>query len=86
MEPFQRLEAMLNKKLPLYAAEEETVLVLLERVNEAQRIASRELREMQASDPKNKKRNKDRLSTAEAEGQEDSMGDVNWTKRRKRRK
>jgi hypothetical protein len=32
-----------------YACEEETVLVLLERVNEAQRLAARELRESQAA-------------------------------------
>jgi hypothetical protein len=39
-----------------FPADEETVLILLERVNEAQRLAVRELREMQAQDPKNKKR------------------------------
>ena len=39
-----------------FPADEETVLILLERVNEAQRIASRELREMQAKDAKGKKR------------------------------
>ena len=32
------------------------MLVLLERVNEAQRLAVRELKEMQAQDPRNKKR------------------------------
>jgi hypothetical protein len=34
-------------------------LVLLERVNEAQRMAVRELKEIQAQDPKNKKRRRD---------------------------
>ena len=33
-----------------YPAEEATVLVLLERVSEAQRLAARELRELQASE------------------------------------
>jgi hypothetical protein len=39
-----------------YPADEETVLVLLERVNEAQRLAARELREIQSQDPRKKKR------------------------------
>ena len=51
VEVFQRLEVLLGKKLPLYptAADEETVLVLLERVNEAQRMATRELKEQLSS-------------------------------------
>lgn len=56
VEPYQRLEALINMKLSPFPAEEETVLVLLERVSEAQRIASRELREMQTQDPHKKKR------------------------------
>ena len=43
---------------PQYPAEEETVLILLERVNEAQRLAVRELKEMQAQDPRHKKKRK----------------------------
>ena len=46
VECYQRLEGLLGKKLDKYdGAEEETVLVLLERVNEAQRLATRELKE-----------------------------------------
>jgi ATP-dependent RNA helicase DDX47/RRP3 len=56
VEAYQRLEALLQQKLPAYEAQDETVLVLLERVNEAQRLAVRELREMQQQDPKQKKR------------------------------
>ena len=56
VEPYQRLEALISMKLSQFPAEEETVLVLLERVSEAQRIAARELREMQAVDPRKKKR------------------------------
>ena len=41
-----------------YPADEETVLILLERVNEAQRLAVRELKEMQAQDPRHKKKRK----------------------------
>jgi superfamily II DNA/RNA helicase len=50
VEVYQRIEALLGKKLPEYStADEETVLVLLERVNEAQRLATRELKEQLAA-------------------------------------
>lgn len=58
VEAYQRLEALIGQKLPEFEVEEDTVLILLERVNEAQRLAARELRELQAQDPKNKKRKK----------------------------
>lgn len=45
VEVYQRLEGLLGTKLPEYATDEETVLVLLERVSEAQRLATRELKE-----------------------------------------
>jgi len=45
VEVYQRLESLLGKKLPEYPLDEEQVLVLLERVNEAQRLATRELKE-----------------------------------------
>jgi len=48
VELYQRLEGLLGKKLPEYKTDEETVLVLLERVNEAQRLATRELKEQLA--------------------------------------
>ncbi|KAL3945197.1 MAG: hypothetical protein SGBAC_000735 [Bacillariaceae sp.] len=49
VEVYQRLEGLLGKKLPEYRLDEETVLVLLERVNEAQRLATRELKEQLAA-------------------------------------
>lgn len=49
VEVYQRLEALLGKKLPEYRTEEETVLVLLERVSDAQRLATRELKEQLAT-------------------------------------
>jgi ATP-dependent RNA helicase DDX47/RRP3 len=66
VEAYQRLEALLNQKLPEYPADEETVLVLLERVSEAQRLAAREMRELAAQDPKNRKKQK--RSSDDAEG------------------
>lgn len=50
VEVFQRLEALLGKRLPAHdCADEETVLVLLERVSDAQRMATRELKEQLAA-------------------------------------
>jgi ATP-dependent RNA helicase DDX47/RRP3 len=48
VEVYQRLEGLLGKKLDEHKLDEETVLVLLERVNEAQRLATRELKEQLA--------------------------------------
>ena len=48
VEVYQRLEALLGKKLPETRYDEETVLVLGERVSEAQRLATRELKEQLA--------------------------------------
>jgi ATP-dependent RNA helicase DDX47/RRP3 len=45
VEPYQRIEKLLGKKLPEYAQNEEEIMVLLERVNEAARIASQQLKE-----------------------------------------
>jgi ATP-dependent RNA helicase DDX47/RRP3 len=49
VEVYQRLEALLGTKLPSYDVEESTVLLFLERVSEAQRLATRELKELLAA-------------------------------------
>jgi ATP-dependent RNA helicase DDX47/RRP3 len=36
VEPFQKIEELIGKKLPVFAAEEEEVLLLLGQVSEAQ--------------------------------------------------
>ncbi|KAG7366576.1 ATP-dependent RNA helicase [Nitzschia inconspicua] len=59
VEVYQRLEGLLGKKLPECKLDEETVLVLLERVSDAQRLATRELKEQLAAS-KNGRRNKRR--------------------------
>ncbi len=56
VEVYQRLEALLGTKLPAYPCEESTVLLFLERVSEAQRLATRELKELQASGGGRRKR------------------------------
>ena len=59
VELFQRIEGLLGHKLDLYPTNQEEVLVLLERVAEAQRLAVMELREAdetKASRGKSKKK------------------------------
>jgi len=46
VELYQRIEQLIGKKLPLYPTVEEEVMVLVERVTEAQRFAKMELREI----------------------------------------
>jgi len=55
VELYQRIEQLIEKKLPLYPTEEKEVMVLLERVVEAQRLAKMEMAE---GDKKKKKRKK----------------------------
>lgn len=43
------MEALIGQKLPAYTCDEETVLVLQERVGEAQRMAAREMREVDSN-------------------------------------
>ncbi len=46
IEMWQRIEVALGKKLPEYATEKEEVMVLGERVGEAQRMAIREMKDL----------------------------------------
>jgi len=46
VELFQRIEKLIGQKMEVYPTDTDDVLVLLERVNEAQRIANMEVREM----------------------------------------
>ena len=52
VELYQRIEALLGKTLPAFPAEQDTVLMLLQRVQEAQRAAIRELKEQNNFDGK----------------------------------
>mmetsp|Transcript_338 Transcript_338/g.721 ORF Transcript_338/g.721 Transcript_338/m.721 type:complete len:524 (-) Transcript_338:52-1623(-) len=68
VEVYQRLEGLLGKKLPECKLDEETVLVLLERVSEAQRLATRELKEQLANTKGSGGRRKRRGAGGEFEG------------------
>ena len=61
VEKYQRIEHLIEKKLARYSAEKEEVLVMLERVSEAQRYAISQLREHeQNGGGRNNKRDRDR--------------------------
>ena len=50
VEQYKKIEGALGQRLPAYACKQEEVLVLLERVTEAQRMAAIEVREAAARD------------------------------------
>lgn len=58
IELYQRIEKLIGKKLDAYDCEESSVLLLLERVTEAQRIASLKLREEESKYGKKGKKGK----------------------------
>jgi len=70
VEVYQRLEHLLGKKLSECKLAEEEVLLLLERVNEAQRLATRELKEqLSTRDGNGKNRRKGRNNDGEDDGE-----------------
>merc|ERR1712142_772327 len=69
VELYQRIEHLLGKKLPVYPTEESEVLLLSERVMEANRLAKIELKEMEEKRKSGKKRKKNAIEDAE-----ESMG------------
>lgn len=55
VEMYQKIEHLIGKKLPLYDVVEQEVMILLERVAEAERLAKIELREMEDRQTKRKR-------------------------------
>ncbi|KAJ2363193.1 putative ATP-dependent RNA helicase ddx47, partial [Coemansia sp. RSA 2611] len=55
IELLQRIEQVIGKKLDEFPCQKDDILVLQERVNEAQRIATLELKEIQAKSGKGKR-------------------------------
>lgn len=74
VEVYQRIEGLLGTKLPEYRTDEETVLVLLERVSEAQRLATRELKEQLAASKGDKNGGRRRRRNVSGEDDEDGDG------------
>ena len=73
VEVYQRLEHLLGQRLPEYKLAEEEVLLLLERVNEAQRLATRELKEQIATRDGNRKSRKKGGRDADGDGDGESQ-------------
>ncbi|KAL7497094.1 hypothetical protein ACHAWT_007454 [Skeletonema menzelii] len=69
VEVYQRLEHLLGQRLSEYKLAEEEVLMLLERVNEAQRLATRELKEQLATRDGNKRRKKGKYEGGDGDGE-----------------
>jgi len=69
VELYQRIEQLLGKKLPLYPTEEEEVMLLGERVAEAQRTARLEQKDMEE-----KKGGKRKRGRQEVDDSEQSLG------------
>lgn len=58
VELYQRIEFLIGKKLPLYPTQEDEVMILMERVNEAQRHAKQQMKELEDKKRSGKKRKK----------------------------
>ncbi|XP_071130392.1 probable ATP-dependent RNA helicase DDX47 [Mytilus edulis] len=68
VELYQRIEHLIGKKLPLYKTEEQEVMLLMERVTEAQRFAKLEMNETMGRGKKRQKKGD------EADDTEESLG------------
>jgi len=71
VELYQRIEHLLGKQLPLYPTEESEVLLLTDRVNEANALARQQYKEMEDKRQSSKKRKKGDYDGDDAES---SMG------------
>merc|ERR1712110_799726 len=74
VELYQRIEHLLGQKLPEYQAEEEEVMLLGERVEEALRLAKGEMREMEDKKGKGRKRRNNFDDSEQFVGVRDRIG------------
>lgn len=65
---YQKIEFFIEKKLPLYPTVADEVMVLLDRVVEAQLFANKEMKELEAKDKKRKHKGDDEDDTEESKG------------------
>ncbi|KAK3924912.1 putative ATP-dependent RNA helicase DDX47 [Frankliniella fusca] len=74
VELYQRIEHLIGKQLPIYPTEEEEVMLLQERVAEAQRIAKLELKDLEEKKGSKKRKRGD--------GEDDDMEDSRGVRKR----
>jgi len=87
VECYQKIEEHISTQLPLYPVEEEQVMVLLERITEAQRIATIQLRESGFGKKRKRKDGKDAGavgSTGEGDEGDSEAGTVRPKKKQKK--
>merc|ERR1712112_517941 len=77
VELYQRIEHLLDKKLPLYPSVEQEVMLLGERVAEAARLAKTELKEIEDKKKGGKRKRGDNQDTEEGMGVSDRLGGGN---------
>ena len=78
VENYLKIEHLINKKLELYKTEEEEVLIFHERVQEAQRIANQEMKELsETKDNKKFLKDKDGLDEEFNKGKKESKKRMN---------
>lgn len=78
VENYLKIEHLINKKLELYKTEEEEVLIFHERVQEAQRIANQEMKELsETKDNKKFLKDKDGLDEEFNRGKKESKKRMN---------
>lgn len=84
VEMMQRVEAVIGKKMELWPTDEEEVMLLRERVDEASRLAANELKD-QGRTGFSKKRRRDGASAADDLDRDDDMVEVGMPSKRKRK-
>lgn len=78
VENYLKIEHLINKKLELYKTEEEEVLIFHERVQEAQRIANQEMKELsETKDNKKFLKDKDGLDEEFNKGKKENKKRMN---------
>lgn len=83
VEMYQKIEHLIEKKLPLYETVEQEVMILLERVVEAERLARKELHELE---DKRKKRDSDDDDDGEEDGKAVKRFKSHFKKQKKMKK
>ena len=84
VEMMQRVEAVIGKKMELWPTDEEEVVLLRERVDEASRLAANELKD-QGRASFVKKRRRDGVPAADDLDRDDDMVEVGMPSKRKRK-
>ena len=70
IELYQRIEYLIGKQLPQYMTHEDEVMLLLERVNEADRQARIQMKEIDDEKKDNRKQRKNKDKSADYDGEE----------------